>query len=137
MKRFISAYTPSNTDPDVLKRIFVQRHRLLEKLVERFARSMTSSDKHNVLLVGPRGSGKTHLVTLIEHELRSRPELETSMRIAWLGEDETIASYVDLAFAIADQLARAYPAEFAEAFRDAVRGLSADDAANAVLATVL
>lgn len=133
----ISVYTPSNTDPGTLKRIFVQRHRLLEKLVERLARSMTSADKHHALLVGPRGSGKTHLVTLVEHELRGRPGLSGVMRIAWLGEDATIATLVDLAFSVAEQLARAYPDEFPADFRDPVRGLSPDDAAEATLAAVL
>ena len=133
----ISVYTPSNTDPGTLKRIFVQRHRLLEKLVDRLARSMTSADKHHALLVGPRGSGKTHLVTLVEHELRGRPGLSGVMRIAWLGEDATIATLVDLAFSVAEQLARAYPDEFPADFRDPVRGLSPDDAAEATLAAVL
>jgi len=43
----ISAYTPSNTDPKVLKRIFVQREKLLERIVDRLSRSMTSGDKGN------------------------------------------------------------------------------------------
>ncbi len=133
MRRVVSAYTPSNTDPEVLDRIFVQRRRLLEKLVDRLARSMTSSDKHHILLVGPRGSGKTHLVSLAKHELGNRPELDDVMRIAWLGEDDTIASLVDLAFAIAGQLASEYPDEFPRDYREAVRGLSSDDAAESVL----
>ena len=103
MKRHtrISAYTPSNTDPEVLKRIFVQRQRLLEKLVGRFARSMAEKKKYHALLIGPRGSGKTHLVTLIVHELEQREELADAMRVAWLGEDDTFVNLVGLALAIA------------------------------------
>ena len=85
----ISAYTPSNTNPEVLKRIFVQREKLLERIVDRLSRSVTSGDKHHVLLIGPRGSGKTHLVSLATWELQKREELHAKMRIAWLGEDDS------------------------------------------------
>ncbi len=85
----ISAYTPSNTDPELLKRIFVQREKLLERIVDRLSRSMTTGDKHHILLVGPRGSGKTHLVSLAVWELQAKQELADAMRIAWLGEDDS------------------------------------------------
>ena len=133
----LSAYTPSNTDPALLKRIFVQRQRLLEKLTERLARSATTGDMHHALLIGPRGCGKTNLVTLIEHGLTQRPDLADSMRIAWLGEDDTFADPIHLALAIADQLAKKYSDEFDNKPRDAVRGLSPTDAANAVLGNVV
>ncbi len=133
----ISAYTPSNTDREVLKRIFVQRERLLEKIVERLARSMSTDDKHHILLVGPRGSGKTHLVTLVEYELRRRSELSDAMRVAWLGEDDTVTGLIDIALGIADQLAAEYAAEFDTDYRESVRGLDADDAAESILRSVI
>lgn len=133
----ISAYTPSNTDREVLKRIFVQRERLLEKIVERLARSMSTDDKHHILLVGPRGSGKTHLVTLVEYELRHRSELSDAMRVAWLGEDDTVTGLIDIALGIADQLAVEYTAEFDTDYRESVRGLDADDAAESILKSVI
>lgn len=137
MRRVTSTYTPSNMDRGLLRRILVERDRLLDLLVERLARSMTSSDRHHILVVGPRGSGKTHLVTLVEHELAGREELGDQMRIAWLGEDETISSLVDLAFAIAGELARRYPSEFQREFRESVRGLRPDAAAASVLLAVV
>ncbi len=133
----ISAYTPSNTDREVLKRIFVQRERLLDKIVERLARSMLTDDKHHVLLVGPRGSGKTHLVTLVEYELRGREELSDAMRVAWLGEDDTFTGLIDLALGLADQLATEYPDEFDTDYRASVRGLDADDAAESILKSIV
>ena len=133
----ISAYTPSNTDPEILKRIFVQREKLLERIVERLSRSMTTGDKHHVLLVGPRGSGKTHLVSLTSWELQGRKELADSMRIAWLGEDDSFTGLIHLAFGIASQLTQKYPDEFPADFKTPVRGLSQDDAALAVLRSVV
>ncbi|WP_182867751.1 tetratricopeptide repeat protein [Rhodopirellula sp. JC639] len=133
----ISAYTPSNTDPEVLKRIFVQREKLLERIVDRLSRSMTSGDKHHILLVGPRGSGKTHLVTLAIWGLQGKEELADVMRVAWLGEDDSFTGLVHLAFGIASQLAQEYPDEFTSDFKTPVRGLSQDDAALAVLRSVI
>ena len=133
----ISAYTPSNTDPEVLKRIFVQREKLLERIVDRLSRSMTTGDKHHILLVGPRGSGKTHLVSLAAWDLQQREQLSDAMRIAWLGEDDSFTGLVHLAFGIASQLATEYPDEFPSDFKTPVRGLSQDDAALSVLNSVV
>ena len=133
----ISAYTPSNTDRELLKRIFVQRERLLDKIVDRLARSMLTDDKHHILLIGPRGSGKTHLVALVEYELRRRGELSDAMRVAWLGEDDTFTGLIDIALGIAGQLATEYPEEFDADYRTAVRGLNPDDAAESILKSII
>ena len=132
----ISVFTPSNTDPEVLERIFVQRHRLLEKIVDRLKRSMLTGDLHHVLLIGPRGSGKTNMVTLAQHRLTQQKKLQDAMRVAWLGEDDTITGLVDLALGIADRLAAAYPGEFDIDYRTLYRGLPPDDAAEAILAEI-
>lgn len=137
IRPIISAYTPSNTDPNVLKRIFVQREKLLERIVDRLSRSMMSGDKHHMLLVGPRGSGKTHLISLATWELQGRKELAHVMRVAWLGEDDSFTGLVHLAFGIANRLAEEYPDEFPADFKTPVRGLSQDDAALAVLQSTL
>lgn len=133
----ISAYTPSNTNPKILKRIFVQREKLLERIVDRLSRSMTTGDKHHILLVGPRGSGKTHLVSLTTWDLQEKKELADVMRVAWLGEGDSFTGLVHLAFGIASQLALEYPDEFPTDFKTPVRGLSQDDAALAVLQSII
>ena len=129
----LSTYTPSNTDPEFLKRIFVQREKLLERIVDRLSRSMATGDKHHILLIGPRGCGKTNLVSLAVWELQKNPQLADCMRIAWLGEDDSFTGLIHLAFGIACQLAKEYPKEFPADFKTAVRGLPNDDAALAVL----
>jgi DNA polymerase III delta prime subunit len=133
----ISAYTPSNTDPELLKRIFVQREKLLERIVDRLERSMTTGDKHHMLLVGPRGSGKTHLVSLAAWDLQQREDLQDVMRIAWLGEDDSFTGLIHLAFGIAKQLSQEYPNEFPTDFKSPVRGLPPEDAALTVLQSIV
>lgn len=133
----ISAYAPGNSDPELLKTITVQRHKLLEMVIRRLTTSMTTGDKHHLLLIGPDGSGKTHLVSLAVWALRQNPLLSDTMRIAWLGEDDVFSGLVHLAFAIASTLSIEYPDEFPADFRSGVRGLPRDDAALAVLNTIL
>ncbi len=132
-RHLLSTYTPSNTPYAILKRIFVQRHKLLERIVGRLAKSMATEDKNHILLVGPRGCGKTNLVTLAVWALQDKSELDDCMRIAWLGEDDTFTGLVHLAFGIASRLAQEYPNEFPADFKNPVRGLSQDDAALSVL----
>ena len=92
-RQSLSAYTPSNTDPEILQRIFVQREELLSLIVKRLCNSATTGDMYHALLVGPRGSGKTHFVSLVEWELRQRNELANNLRICWLGEDDSFTAW--------------------------------------------
>jgi hypothetical protein len=82
---------------ETLEAIFVKREDLAERLVDKAVISVTTAAKHHALVVGPRGIGKTHLLSLVSHRLQTRPELEGRACIAWLREEEyAIASYVDL-----------------------------------------
>src|SRR3954463_6547091 len=93
---FIWRFTPSRTDPELLEEIFVQRGPLLADIVERVRESAETGNKHQVLLIGPRGIGKTHLIALLHHRVTQDPALADKVRIAWLLEDETITSFVQL-----------------------------------------
>lgn len=136
-RKLVSAYTPSNTSPEVLERIFVQREGILRRLVDRLSLALLGQKHYHALLIGPRGSGKTHLVTMAVHALEKRVELQDCVRIAWLGEDDTFTGLIDIALGMGDQLARRYPDEFPADFRKEVRGLTADDAAVAILSRIL
>ena len=132
-KRSISAYTPSNTDPETRERIFVQRRKLLGRVVRWCEESMLTGNKHHLLFIGPRGSGKTHLVAMAHDRLSKNPKLSDKMRVAWLGEDSVFTGLIDFALEIADELSNEYPDEFGFDYRDKARPLSADDAAELIL----
>lgn len=140
-RQFISAYTPSNTDPLILEKIFVQRERLLRQIVSKLERSMLTLEKHHILLVGARGSGKTHLLTLAYNRMKQLAEkdinLKNNMRVAWLSEDDTFTELVDIAIAIADALRSSYPEEFKVNYREVARGLQGNEAALAILNALL
>ncbi len=109
---FIWRFTPSRTEPELLEAIFVQREPLLQDLLERVAESANTGSKHHVLLIGPRGFGKTHLITLLNYRLSKDRSMADRIRVAWLLEDETITSFVQLLKRIYEILAQQYPAEF-------------------------
>jgi tetratricopeptide (TPR) repeat protein/DNA-binding transcriptional ArsR family regulator len=108
----IWVFTPSRTDPKDLEYILVQRHKLLEDAVERVRESALTAHKHHLLFVGPRGCGKTHLVTLIVNRLTSDDKLADHLRIAWLNEDETCTTLLELLLKIHAALERRYPDQY-------------------------
>ena len=79
---FIWRFTPSRTEPLILEDVFVQRESLLKDIVERVKESATTGDKHFVVLVGPRGIGKTHFVSLVHHRISGNKPLSKKLRIA-------------------------------------------------------
>ncbi len=109
---FIWRFTPSRTDPELLEAIFVQREELLVDLLERVRESATTKNKHHVLLVGQRGIGKTHLLSLLDHRVRQDTKLSKRLRIAWLHEEETTTSFIQLLKRIYETLSKTYPDEF-------------------------
>ena len=106
---FLSRYTPRLISPQVLENIFVQRQELAQELVDRIRESVLTSAKHHTLLTGPRGIGKTHLISLVYHRIRKMDDLRVSeaspqenrILIAWLSEEEwSVTSFLDLLLCI-------------------------------------
>ncbi len=94
---FLSRFTPSMMKPESLEAIFVQREELARRVVGLIRDSALTEAKHQTLLVGPRGIGKTHLVSLIYHRVREMEDLRDKLLIAWLREEEWgVASFLDL-----------------------------------------
>ncbi|WP_454932578.1 tetratricopeptide repeat protein, partial [Actinomyces oricola] len=97
-----SRFTPSIMPAEQLEKLFVVREPLLDRLMERVQELGSTRSPHHTLLVGPRGAGKTHLISLIYHRTRA---LGAGIRIAWLPEDPwTIVSYRHLVLAVLQDL---------------------------------
>ena len=124
----ISVFTPSRTAPEDLEFILVQRQELLQDAVERVRESALTDHKHHLLFVGPRGCGKTHLVTLVVSRLGADVELVDRLRIAWLNEDETCTTLLELLVKIHAALVKRYPAEFRDNMLDPAYDLKPEDA---------
>ena len=108
-----SRYSPGNMDLASLEALFVGRGDILDDLLLRMSESTTQQSKRYVLLVGPRGSGKTHLLTLAYHRLVNlldREHAREGVALALLNEEEWgVASYLDLVVRILRALAEDTP----------------------------
>ena len=94
---FLSRFTPSLMTHEALEAVFVQREKLASRIVEVVRESAVTPSKHHVLLVGPRGIGKTHLISIAYHRLRAMDDLRDRLLIAWMREEEWgVASFLDL-----------------------------------------
>ena len=92
-----STFSPAGMPAELLEKTFVQRERLAERLAQLFVESALTDSKHHMLLVGPRGIGKSHLVSLIYHRLVDKSEVKDRLAIAYLREDEWgVTSFLDL-----------------------------------------
>lgn len=130
-------FTPSRTDPKDLEFILVQRQDLIQDAVERVRESALTDHKHHLLFVGPRGCGKTHLVTLIVSRLTEDDELADRLRIAWLNEDETCTTLLEFLLKIHAALVARYPEEFRENNINDAYELTADAALDFVARQLL
>jgi tetratricopeptide (TPR) repeat protein len=106
----LSNFTPSIMAPQVLEDILVQRHELVADLVDRIALSITTDNKHFPLLIGARGMGKTHLVSIVYNRIKQRADLQNLVMIGWLREEEWgISSWLDLVVRIFRSIGEEYP----------------------------
>jgi tetratricopeptide (TPR) repeat protein/DNA-binding MarR family transcriptional regulator len=106
---FISRFTPSLMAPETLEALLVQREPLVEEIMQGIRRSATTKAKHHVLLIAPRGLGKTHLVCLIYNRVKSEKKLQSRLRVAWLREEERgVTTFLELLVRILTALAREY-----------------------------
>lgn len=108
-----SRYSPGNMDRESLEALFVGREDVMEDVLSRVADSIGRPHKHYILLIGPRGSGKTHFLVLVYHRILDRIRkagLRDSTAIALLKEEEWgVASYLDFLVRILRALAGQAP----------------------------
>ena len=96
-----------------LEALFVGRGDVMEDVLSRVTNATRTQAKHYVLLVGPRGSGKTHFLALAYHRLMDRlraANARDSVAVALLKEEEWgVASFLDLVVRILRALADEAP----------------------------
>jgi tetratricopeptide (TPR) repeat protein len=106
---YLSYFTPSQMSHEMLEAILVKRQSLAARLVDRVRQSVLTETKHQNLLLGPRGMGKSYLVALIYHRVKNLTELEGKIVLAPFAEEEwSITSLTDLFLVILKALEREY-----------------------------
>ncbi len=99
-------YSPSRCDPALLRRLTVgeSRTRAVATLVDAVRAELGNEVHQHQLLVGPRGSGKTHVLTLVADRLESDPELAERVLPVSLAEEEVTRHPADLVIKILERL---------------------------------
>ena len=83
----IGLYRSGVTSPERLRRTSVGRDRTLGNAVESLRGSVARKSKHHMLFIGPRGIGKTHLLSCIEGAVESDEALRASLVVARFPEE--------------------------------------------------
>jgi tetratricopeptide (TPR) repeat protein len=136
----LSRFTPSLMKHEDLEEMLVQRHDLASELVESIRLSILKPIEQHHLLIGMRGIGKTHLVSLMYHRVSKMEDLREKVLIAWLREEEWgVTSFLDLLLRILRSLQREYSAEYKAKLCDRVESLYGEspDTAQQIAAELL
>jgi len=105
-----SRFTPWLTPREDLEAMFVARQALLDDLVSRIEHAAQTVSRNHTLLIGQRGSGKTHLLAMTYYRLEDMMSQGSQLQVARLPEDPwTIVSYRHLLVAILSALGEAAP----------------------------
>ena len=108
---YLSHFTPSMMASETLEAMLVQREPLLKRTLANVVDSLRTGSRHHTLFVGPRGIGKTHLISLLHHRLAKTKEAKSKALIAWMREEEWgITSFFELVMRILRTLDASYPA---------------------------
>ena len=83
----IGLYRSGVTSPERLRRTSVGRDHVLGNAIESLRGSVSKKSKHHMLFIGPRGIGKTHLLSCIEDTVESDEALSASVVVARFPEE--------------------------------------------------
>lgn len=132
---YLSAYTPSNMSAETLEALFVQRHKLLEQSVHWLEESLLTDKKNHLLFVGPRGCGKTHLISMMINRLKTNNHVDDLVVIC-LGEDDVVTNLTSLALSILNQMVADYPQRFNRDCLAIAKGKSSEEVADIILENI-
>ena len=107
---YLSHFTPSMMAPETLEAMLVQREPVLTRALDHVVESLRMGSRHHTLFVGPRGIGKTHLISLLHHRLIQTQEAKDKALVAWMREEEWgVTSFFELVMRILRSLDATYP----------------------------
>ena len=80
-------YRSGVTNPERLRHTSVARQHLLNDAIESLRGSVGRKSKNHLLFIGPRGIGKTHLLSCIEDVVQSDEALDASVVVVRFPEE--------------------------------------------------
>ena len=92
----IGLYRSGVTSPERLRHTTIAREHILDNIVTSLRGSVRRKSKNHLLFIGPRGIGKTHLLSCIEDTVRSDTALGEKIVVARFPEESNrILSFAD------------------------------------------
>lgn len=85
---YLSHFTPSMLPASTLEELLVKRAGLVKRVVKSAVDSVKTGGLHHHLFVGPRGIGKTHLISLLFHHLSNDKTIKSKAKLVWMREEE-------------------------------------------------
>ena len=109
-KEALLSFSPGWGKPEVLEATLVGRKELVDRLEQLVLDGAGGPNKHQRLVVGVRGSGKTHITRVLHNRLWANTEIKKRLLIVYLIEDELgVASFLDLVVRMLRAIVRWYP----------------------------
>lgn len=65
-------YSPENMPQEILRKLFVGREKLLKSMVKEIENAARKKTPRFLLIIGPRGIGKSHFLVLLFHEINNK-----------------------------------------------------------------
>ncbi|MCK5663703.1 MAG: hypothetical protein KAI17_09460, partial [Thiotrichaceae bacterium] len=94
------------TDPEQLVATTIARHHLVDDLLGKLKRRGNKKSGQNHLFIGPRGIGKTQLLSRLQYGVETDSDLNNSYSIIRFPEESNrVLSFADLLLGIIDRLA--------------------------------
>ncbi|RJO63383.1 MAG: tetratricopeptide repeat protein [Myxococcales bacterium] len=108
----LQSFAPGWGDPEVLEKTLVGRRDLVDRLEELVIDGAGGNNKHQRLIIGVRGSGKTHVLRVLHNRIWKNEELKKRLLVVYLLEDELgVASFLDFVVRMLRAIIRWYPEE--------------------------
>lgn len=109
---YLGLYRAGMSTPEHRQHITVARHHLIEDAIDHLRRSMGRKSKHSFMFIGPRGSGKTHLLSLIEDQIAAHDDLAAHFVVARFPEESNrTLSFADFLLGLVEILRHQLPTE--------------------------
>lgn len=106
----ISKFSPGNCTHELLEAVLVAQHDLVNRLERSVIDSVLNDSKHNCLIVGPRGIGKTHILAILYNRIRKNKDIGDKVVVGYLKEEERgVATFLDWIRKILESFVRWYP----------------------------
>ena len=90
------SFSANSISPEILEKTLVGRKEVLGQIEQELVEKSMQSYTYQSLMVAPRGSGKTHITSLLRYRIKANKKLDDKVLVAYMNEDERgIANFSD------------------------------------------